>query len=186
MNMMVMEKNEEEKFGVIMCRFKMKAMIGKGNNDGDELCQRLEVSRVARGWCWWWWQRLRVKSLVLFIFALWNGVETLEGGNKMFRFQTSLKRIWSWTIQQTTKLSPPHRKVSCIYFSIWFSFVWFIMNFPGRGQTKSNLKSLMLVFLEPCEKWKGWLLHATWPSYLVSIIDTTFHWYLQSSLSYFF
>ena len=42
-------KNGEEKFGVIMCRFKMKAMIGKRNNDGDKLCQRLEVNRMARG-----------------------------------------------------------------------------------------------------------------------------------------
>ena len=49
MNLMMMEKKGEEKFGVIMCRFKMKVMIGKINNDGDKLCQRLEVNRMARG-----------------------------------------------------------------------------------------------------------------------------------------
>jgi len=33
---------------------------------------------------------------------------------------------------------------------------------------------LMPIFLEPCEKWKGGLLPATWLPYLLSTIDTIF------------
>ena len=48
-------------------------------------------NKVARGWCWWWRHGLWVRSLVLFIFHLCSGMETWDGGNTTFRFQTSLK-----------------------------------------------------------------------------------------------